>query len=318
MLSSLTGIVFALRFNAASSLLLVLSSGECSVVSVYKVSPDSTDLLCVKELKDSPPLYDAVWMKDNKFIACGQNILQLFDIQEDEIHIIQNTNVRGKVWAQIKYDPVCDIAVVMDEECQSLKQYNLVTDDTKTQAFLDTKISGFEFQPIPNRESYTPSTPRLLATSTVDGAVQLWDALGPFTLVRNLRLQNQDLTHPTPFLAHALAFSPDGYLLAAAGFDTVAIWKPDDGGEAKAAWRCNDENYWRSQPTDEDDGWIHNLTWDKHGKMVAFALKEQVSADIFSISRYLCKPNTQTGRHHSFFIVSCRLLSTSPFAVYIT
>jgi transducin (beta)-like 1 len=204
---------------------------------------------------------------------------------------VQTHEMRAS-WFRIKYDPICDIAVFIDEDQRLLRQYSVATEDTKTQAFTEAHLTGFDFQPIPNRNSYSPHSPRLLATSTVDGIIQLWDVLNPFTCTHTLR-------HMGTSVIQEISFSPDGYLLAAAGFETVTIWRPESGGEPKAVWTCPDESAWRSRPDEDDESdWVHNLEWDTHGKRLVYTLHDQVSPFI------LCSggsSNSFTGRHHSPF-----------------
>jgi WD40 repeat protein len=268
-LNPLSGVIFALRYNPGSKLLLALSGGLSTVLTIYSISEES-EVLCHKELPSSQ-LFDAVWMNDNKFIACGTNVLQMFEVRDDQIRVTQTHDMHQE-WYRIKYDPVCDIAAFVDEEMCCLRQYNIGTEDTRTQSFHsnDIHLSDFAFQPIQNPDSYVSGTPRLLATSTTDGLIQLWDVLNPFTCVHKLGMRGNEL-------AMQLAFSPDGYLLAAAGYDSVTVWKPEAGGEPKALWKCEDQRLWRSRPEDDDEtDWVHSLAWDMDGRKLVFALRDQV------------------------------------------
>lgn len=267
LLNPLAGTVFALRFNPASNLLLSLSGGVTTLISIYKIEGGSAQLLHTRELRDAQ-LFDAAWMSDDKFIACGTNMLQILQVSDDDIKACQTQEMR-KAWFRIKYDAVCDIAALVDEEMHVLRQYNVGTEDTKTQAFTDVTLTAFEFQPIPNRDSYVPGSRRLLATSTVDGTIQLWDVTRPFTCVHRLILDKN-------FIPEQISFSPDGYLLAAGGWDTVTVWRPEDGGQPKAIWSCTDQSLWRSNPEDMTGKWPQSLMWDPDGKKIVFGLADQV------------------------------------------
>ena len=150
-----------------------------------------------------------------------------------------------------------------------LRQYNVGTEDTKTQAFTDVTLTAFEFQPMANRGAHAPGSRRLLATSTVDGTIQLWDVTQPFTCVHRLSLHKN-------FIPEQIAFSPDGFLLAAGGWDTVTVWRPEEGGQPKAIWTCTDQSVWRSNPQDETEKWLQSLMWDPDGKKIIFGLADQV------------------------------------------
>jgi transducin (beta)-like 1 len=271
--SSMAGAVFALRYNVDSKYLLSLSGGEATTISIYKLDDLQFVLHAAMDLQQFK-LFDAVWMNETKFIACGTGILQIFEVTASSISLIQTQEMKHS-WFQIKYDQASSIAVFVDEDHTALRQYDVGSEDTKTHLFKGTHITDFEFQPLPHRTSYDSSLPRLLATSTEDGGVQLWDANQPFTCVQRLQV----LGVRDGYLKQ-LAFSPNGTLLAAAGFDTVAIWELEDyEGVIKAMWRCTDDSTWHSRPKPDEEGWEwgHDLQWDCGGKKLAFTLKDQVS-----------------------------------------
>jgi WD40 repeat protein len=281
-LNSVTGVVFQLQYNPNSKLMLSLSGGTLTTISIYKIGDGPPQVLCSRELPDNN-LYDAAWMTPTQFIACGTNILQIYEFTTApsgafEIRLLQTQDMR-KHWFRIKYDHVCEIAAFIDEDMRVLRQYNVATEDTKTQAFTDSTITDFAFQPIPNPDTYDPiREPRLLATSTDDGIVRLWDVLNPFTCVHKLSVPG----YSDALTMKQISFSPDGFLLAGCGFDTLAVWKPEEGGQPRALWRCTDLEQWHSVPAEdvEDDDteldWVHALGWDAHGTRLVFTLQDQV------------------------------------------
>jgi transducin (beta)-like 1 len=279
----LSGVVFSIKYNSTSKTLLTISSKNLTTLSIFRVESDSIIPLCSKELHDSE-LYDAAWMTPTKFIACGTNVHQIYEVvtidstKAYEIRHVQ-THDSNKAWYRLKYDPICEIAAMIDQESSVLRQYNIASEDTRTQAF-DHKITDFAFQPLPNPSAYSPPTPRLLATSTNDGIVRLWNALNPFECLHKLSVPDHIIT------MSSISFSPDGFYLAGAGFNTVAVWKPEDGGQPKALWRCTDQEVWRSLPQNtEDEQWVHGLGWEGDGHMLAYMLEDQVC--VFHLSRRL-------------------------------
>lgn len=270
-ISSMTGAVFALRYNAAAKHLLSLSGGEATTISIYKLE-DGSFVHHATRNSDKFKLFDVAWMNETQFIACGTNVLQIFEVTSSAINVIQTQEMKHS-WFQIKYDPVCQIASFVDESQTALKQYDVKSEDTKTQFFTNTHITDFQFQPLPDPKAYKLGTCRIQATSTGDGGVQLWDITQPFTCIQRLSVAGlQD-----GYLKQ-LAFSPSGTLLAAAGFDTAAIWDlNDEEGPTKAIWRCKDDALWHSTPDGEVGEWSHDLQWDSGGQKVAFTLRDQVS-----------------------------------------
>jgi transducin (beta)-like 1 len=271
-ISTMAGTVFALRYNSASKYLLSVSGGEATTISIYRLEDSQFVDHAVKDLANEK-LFDAAWMNETQFIACGTNVLQIFEVTASSIIRIQTQEMKHS-WFQIKYDPVCEIAAFVDENSSALRQYNVKSEDTKTHFFNNTRVTDFQFQPIPDPDTYEPGTSRLLATSTEDGGVQLWDVTRPFTCVQRLTVHGVRDGY-----LKQISFSPNGTLLAAAGFDTAAIWElEEDEGVTKAIWICKDNSLWHSRPSPDDEGWEwgHDLQWDSDGRKLIFTLKDQV------------------------------------------
>jgi transducin (beta)-like 1 len=267
MVSATAGVIFALRYNPTSKLLLALTGDQNPLVSVFRYTGHSLEYISSKVPRDYS-LYDAMWMDSSRFIACGTNTLQIFRLENNQINSIQTLDMKQS-WFQIKYDPICDIAVLFDEEMKLLRLFNVETEDTRTHKF-DVPISDFDFQPLPNLDTFSQGRQRLLATSSIDGTVQLWDVMNPFICVNKFSM-------PSAAVAMKISFSPDGSLLAAAGYDTVVVWRADRGGQPMAVWNCTDESAWRSKPGDDRVEWLHGLGWNLNGTKLVFTLADQVS-----------------------------------------
>ena len=104
-------------------------------------------------------------------------------------------------------------------------------------------------------------------------------------------------------IAQCLAFSHDGFLLAAAGYDTLNVWKALEGGaQPKCVWHIphGTDDRWKSQDNgegdaaigsvvngteggeqsgveDDADRFVHKLGWDADGKRIAFGMNGQVA-----------------------------------------
>ncbi len=93
----------------------------------------------------------------------------------------------------------------------------------------------------------------------------------------------------------ALSFTPDGYLVAAASFNKILIWRTEEGGPPKACW-VGEKGRWmgsaartkhelengelRGEEEEEEEdgrGDDHSLSWDADGGKLAFGLGSQVS-----------------------------------------
>lgn len=97
--------------------------------------------------------------------------------------------------------------------------------------------------------------------------------------------------------AMALSFTHDGYLVAAASYNKVLIWRAEEGGLPKACW-VGEKGRWmggggvavsrkgkreeggddRSEEEEEEEerAQDHSLSWDADGGKLAFGLGSQV------------------------------------------
>lgn len=98
----------------------------------------------------------------------------------------------------------------------------------------------------------------------------------------------------------ALSFTPDGYLVAAASYNKILIWRAEEGGLPKACWvgekgrwmggdgavarveRTEEEMDERMEEEEEDEGRSqdHSLSWDADGGKLAFGLGSQVRCNL--------------------------------------
>jgi WD40 repeat protein len=126
------------------------------------------------------------------------------------------------------------------------------------------------------------------ATSSMDGTVKVWrpdEGSNSITLVCKLIIG-----HGSPIMA--LAYSPDGFCLAAASYDTVRIWNAEHGHSHMATWKDAD-NAWQGSKLRDDDMMStggrssingdttsanadHTLKWDADSRKLAFGLGAQV------------------------------------------
>jgi transducin (beta)-like 1 len=268
LIDPLAGSIVSLKYNQESKLLLSLSYGAMAVIKIFKLT--ESGFICNNTKTMSAELYDAAWTADNTFVVCGISTLELYDVG-DEITIIKSVPTPHD-WFRVQFDKICDIVACIDEERRALGIMKLGGDlKVEVEPFKEDTITEFEFQPIQNKDSRSEDTPRLLATSTANGKVQIWNALLPFTRLFELSLGAQAT-------CQTLSFSPDGFYLAAAGYDKLSVWKTEEGGEPKAVWEITEPNdHWKTDVTDTaDDDWTHTLSWDSDAKKIAFSLNNQV------------------------------------------
>jgi transducin (beta)-like 1 len=264
----MAGAIVALKYNPESKMLLSLSYGEMAVVKIFQLT--DAGFVCKDTKTLSAELYDAAWTSDTKFIVCGISKLEIYEVT-DSVSLIKSVDT-PQDWFRLQVDKICGIVACIDEDRTALGIMKLGGDlKLEVEPFKDASITEFEFQPIQNKDSRTENTPRLLATSTANGKVQIWNALLPFTRLFELNLGKQSS-------CHTLSFSPDGFYIAAAGYQKLGVWKAEEGGEPKAIWEISEPNdHWNTDIIDgTDDDWTHTLSWDSDGKKIAFSLHNQV------------------------------------------
>ena len=148
----------------------------------------------------------------------------------------------------------------------------------------DAPITGLEFRP----RTFAYASKSEFATSSMDGTLKVWryeeDSSSIISICKVI------IGHGSPMMA--LAYSPDGFCLAGASYDTVRIWNAEHGHNHMATW-VDEQNSWNGLKLKDDDmaslGGMssmngdatqpsadHTLIWDGDSKRVAFGLGSQV------------------------------------------
>ncbi len=221
---------------------------------------------------------DAAWTGDMEFMICGHDLIEEYTFDGQAIYGKRALPTHPpRNWSHIRFDTITRITAMVAEDDGTLA----VLDDSgkiRVARVHTAEITALAFQPIPNPASYSPSSPRLLATSALDCSIKLWDAQRPFDLVTSLSLGSSN----PPM---AISFTADGYLVTAANGNRVVIWNPEKGGVPLATWK-GELSQWQGSAMnglDHDSGIgeeeeipPHSLSWDAHGGKLAFGLRNQV------------------------------------------
>ncbi|KAJ9649329.1 hypothetical protein H2199_000104 [Coniosporium tulheliwenetii] len=272
-LSSLVGTVFALRWRASAQRLLSISSSDRGG-SIRIWSPNNPDPL--HTFYTGRVILDAAWCSDDRFLVGGHGFLTSYTLDHapsssSVTEAISGDRAQDFHWEKVRYDPICDIVACASLEQNEIGLYSKNSIDFTTLSVAENPITALEFQPIINPLSHLDESPRLLATAHDTGLVQIWDAKRPWQLLHRLSMGGAP--------AMALSFSPDGFLLAAAGLATVLIWNPEVGGLPKAFWKADfEKDPWdTSIGADREEELDHTLGWDADGKKLAFSLANQIA-----------------------------------------
>ena len=271
--------ILKLCWNPSGTYLLGITSTGRGGSALVVWDTRSSDVMPPFQLDDV--VTDAAWTDDQRFTICGQNLIANMSLEVPGILPLHSRNEQEKfqTWTHIRFDPASQTTAIVAEDSAVLGIIDAV-DSLRITSAHAAEITALAYQPLSNPSSYSSSSPRLLATSSLDGTIRLWDANQPFTTVHVL-----NLGHHTPPMA--IGFTPDGYLVAAASWNRVLIWIADIGGMPKASWKG--EGKWQSLAVngidqdsgigEEEEGPTHSLSWDADGGKLAYGLGSQVSTD---------------------------------------
>ncbi|KAI4215837.1 MAG: hypothetical protein LQ351_001825 [Letrouitia transgressa] len=222
---------------------------------------------------------DAAWCDDQRFMICGQGLVadclldgrnNLSIRERPEADLKQN-------WSYVRFDHVSGTTALASEESAALAIIDLRGNLFSIIAH-DAEITALAYQPVLPSAAGPPNSPRLLATSSLDGNIRIWDANKPFEMIHVLSLGRS-----TPPMT--ISFTPDGYLVAAANSSRVLIWNAETGGMPKASWK-GEMSKWQNVSNGidhdsgigvEDEASTHSLSWDADGAKLAYGLGSQVS-----------------------------------------
>ena len=278
--------VIKLRWNDNGKLLLGLTSNGNGGSSLIVWEIDSSQAF--SPIPCDRVLTDATWTGDGNIAVCGQGVVGRCDISsglELTWCFGKDERITNGRWSHICHDHILGITVVADEENHHLVFLDAHGGMNAKDAHAEA-ITGIAYQPLVHAESLSWPTPRLLVTCSLDGSIKYWDT-------RTARLMHT-LTFGRDPAPLAIAFSPDGVLLAVAGYNKVLIWNTVEGSVPKASWKgelgrtpktmlTNGNGADRDSGIGDDDDGIGDpncsLGWDAEGKKVALGMGNQVRFD---------------------------------------
>ncbi|KAI9681364.1 MAG: hypothetical protein M1817_002647 [Caeruleum heppii] len=277
--------ILCLRWNSVGSVLLGICGGlQTSKIMLW--DPHTADPLDCIPLE--APLEDACWVHDNSFIVAGGRVLHVYRI-DGGTHLTQSYNVPDdrELWL-VRYDPITTtVATCTHGNIVDIWDHHTLLHSL---AAHNDHITALEWQPLPNPRSQahlSDSEPRLLATSSLDGTVRLCNGKAPFQLLHALSLGLADL----PVMN--LAFSPDGFALAASSSSRILVWNAQEGGPPKASWdgkmfgvgeerdrggvTARNGDIRSPSSVDEDAAQQQSLAWDADGRKLVHGLHRQIA-----------------------------------------
>ncbi len=285
-LSAVQDMVFALRWSPSGSQLLGITSSGAETSSLTLWDIQSTQPMLPYQLPNI--IVDAAWTSNNQIIVCGHDIIASSLLEGGKILTLHHRlePLVQQTWTHIRYDSRTHTTALAAEESGVLGFID-ASDTLRTFTAHDAEITALAYQPITNLSAYPASAPRLLATSSNDGTIKIWDAKRPFNSVLTL-----SLGYAGP--AMAMSFTPDGYLIAAANGNRVMIWNAETGGLPKASWKgllgklsngsLTNGNGADAGIMEEEAGESNpSLSWDAEGGKLALGVGRQVGSSFFEV-----------------------------------
>lgn len=316
--------VLNLSWNTVGSLILGIAHSDHVDSTLIVWDAKSARPMQPFQLKSA--VLDAAWTDDRKFVVCGTGLIAESHIEDHNIDALESHRYTTDIpyeWSKIRYDPITRTTAVAAEVSGDLAIISS-QGSIRIQKAHDAEITTLVYQPLSNPAAYSESLPRLLATSSTDGSIKIWDARRPFDLV-----QSFSFGRASPALA--MSFSPDGYLVAASSWDKILFWKAEGRTLPMATWRGKDSG-WQSAldhpmngdgSEEEDDMqvFMHCLSWDAYGKKLAYGFKDQVRLccsqwvgtgidEVLDRDHQFPPVTTTMAPEHSLVIVCCILLSS--------
>ncbi|KAL9099465.1 MAG: hypothetical protein Q9163_005043 [Psora crenata] len=275
--------VIKLRWNATGTLLLGVTSngngGSSLIIWEMQSSQPFPPIPCDKVITD------ATWTGDGTITVCGQGAIGRCDMSSGlglTWGLGNDQTITDGHWSHISYDALLDITAIADEENGHLVFLDGHGGVNGKDAHKDA-ITAITYQPIPS-SAISSQTPRILVTSSLDGTIRYWDA-------RTARLLHT-LTFGRDSPPLAIAFSPDGVLLAAASYNKILIWNTEEGSMPKASWKgelgrlpkmmlANGNGADRDSGIGDDEDGMNepncSLDWDNEGKKLALGVGNQIA-----------------------------------------
>ena len=271
--------VLKLRWSPSGKQLLGITTSGNVTSSLALWDIDSSQAMPPHQLHSV--ITDATWTSNHQLTICGNNLIasSLLENQNIIAMHVRPEQTTQENWRHIRYDFRTHTIALAAEETAVLGLIDS-SDILHTVTAHESEITALAYQPVTNLSAYPANAPRLLATSSLDGSIKVWDAKRPFNLIHIL-----SLGHTAP--AIAMSFTPDGYLVAAANWNKVLIWNAEAGGLPKAASRgvlgkvSNGSltNGTGASEEENDLGGDENcsLSWDAESGKLALGFGSQVS-----------------------------------------
>jgi len=280
-LSPNNGVVISMRWSLITQRLAILSAHDTHCkISVYDPIDDNR---FEGELTLPMPTFDIEWVSNAHFVICGPKLLLLGTVSP-KLQLVKKLD-NDYEFSALRYDRHTKRVACVDIMGGELHLLNPVAKSFELEADAhDTQqggINAVEWQPLQQvaaeaREA--SGAPRILATASPRGTINLWDARPSTTSARASLQLLQTFVMGDHFPAQALSFSPDGQLIAAAGLGRICIWRAVQGKEMPLIeWEAPGSVAEAKTEGEDEDGFAFGqLSWNASGEQLAYSNGERL------------------------------------------
>ncbi|KAL2040938.1 hypothetical protein N7G274_006396 [Stereocaulon virgatum] len=170
--------VLTLRWSPSGNQLLGITVSGASTSSLILWDINSSQAMPPYQLPNT--IRDAAWISNNQITICGHDIIASSLLEGGRILALHTRPdpESQQTWSHICYDSRTHTIALAAEDAGILGLIDS-SDALRTNTAHEEQITALAYQPVTNLSAYPASAPRLLATSSLDGTIKIWDAKRP-------------------------------------------------------------------------------------------------------------------------------------------
>ena len=254
--------------------------------------------LVVTELFEGVIL-DAAWTSDRSIVVCGPSLLEVYTLDNAAVTMNGLTNGHttsafnggflkkvyshstDQQWDKVRYDT--RTGIVAASSVSDARLLLLVYQDESwrlgpeipTNQSTGQRPIAIAFQPLSGLANGDKESPRRLAVAYDSGDAMIYSvSRDTCTVLSEHGLGSREY-------ALALAWSPDGTLLAIASDESIKVWNVQAGTSPIVSWQAAPARWYQGNennlPGDEDAQAEPSLCWNAEGKRLAFAVGRKIA-----------------------------------------
>ncbi|PGH10234.1 hypothetical protein AJ79_05489 [Helicocarpus griseus UAMH5409] len=258
---------------------VVLSDGQHSELTLWDQAVRPDEFPSPKVIDGL--IHDVSWCDEELMYASGDGSVYEYRVDADIDFVKTYTSTdRQEPWTFVASATI-DGSPIAVTASSSTTNIWIPTHDISLSAAHHGDITALELRPQPQSSVLQKSAALLLATSSMDDTLKLWNIDVDSKEIHCMHRLYLGPSSP----ALCSRFSPDGYAIAAATHDKLMIWNVERGGLPMAKWTApnitkddTEQDGLNSKMEDfEDSAFYRSLSWDSDGKKLALGFGKQMA-----------------------------------------